>query len=62
MSYTLVEEKISQISSEFQQELIDFVDFLLYKQNLQTEKNSISQEKQKKLDALNAISGILTTD
>lgn len=62
MPYTLVEEKISQISSEFQQELIDFVDFLLYKQNLQTEKNSISQEKQKKLDALNAISGILTTD
>lgn len=62
MSYTLVEEKISQISSEFQQELIDFVDFLLYKQNLQTEKNSISQEKQKKLDALNAISGILTTE
>ena len=62
MPYTLVEEKISQISSEFQQELIDFVDFLLYKQNLQTEKNSISQEKQKKLDALNAISGILTTE
>lgn len=62
MPYTLVEEKISQISSEFQQELIDFVDFLLYKQNLQTEKNSISQEKQKKLDALNAISGILTQE
>ena len=62
MPYTLVEEKISQISSQFQQELIDFVDFLLYKQNLQTEKNSISQEKQKKLDALNAISGILTAE
>ena len=59
MPYTLVEEKISQISSEFQQELIDFVDFLLYKQNLQTEKNSISQEKH---DALNAISGILTQE
>ena len=42
MPYTLVEEKISQISSQYQQELLDFVDFLLYKQKLQENNKSVS--------------------
>ncbi len=62
MPYTLVEEKISQISSQYQQELLDFVDFLLYKQKLQKEQTCVSQEKQNKIDALNSIFGILTPE
>ena len=62
MPYTLVEEKISQISSQYQQELLDFVDFLLYKQKLQENNKSVSQEKQRKIDALNGIFGILTPE
>ena len=62
MPYTLVEEKISQISSQYQQELLDFVDFLLYKQKLQENNESVSQEKQRKIDALNGIFGILTPE
>lgn len=62
MPYTLVEEKISQISSQYQQELLDFVDFLLYKQKLQKEQPCVSQEKQNKIDALNGIFGILTPE
>ena len=62
MPYTLVEEKISQISSQYQQELLDFVDFLLYKQKLQENIESVSQEKQRKIDALNGIFGILTPE
>lgn len=62
MSYTAIEEKISKISSKYQQELLDFVDFLLYKQNSQSEDISVPPETQQKLDSLNSIYGILTTE
>ena len=62
MSYTAIEEKISKISGKYQQELLDFVDFLLYKQNSQSEDISVPPETQQKLDALNSIYGILTTE
>lgn len=62
MSYTAIEEKISKISGKYQQELLDFVDFLLYKQNTQSEDISVPPETQQKLDALNSIYGILTPE
>ncbi len=62
MSYTAIEEKISKISGKYQQELLDFVDFLLYKQNSQSEDISVPPETQQKLDALNSIYGILTPE
>lgn len=39
-----------------------FVDFLLYKQNSQSEDISVPPETQQKLNALNSIYGILTTE
>lgn len=62
MPYTAIEEKISKISDKYQQELLDFVDFLLYKQNTQSENISVPSETQQKLNALNSIYGILTPE
>jgi hypothetical protein len=60
MPYTAtLEKKITQISEQYQQDLLEFVDYLLYKQN---EKKEATVKNQKKIDSLNSIFGMLTPE
>lgn len=45
MSYEILEKKIAQIPSQYQQELMDFVDFLLTRPRTEnrTEKNGLDK-------------------
>ena len=50
MSYEILEKQISRVSEKYQQELLDFVDYLLFKQNSEEKSKDEKTPAQKFLE------------
>ena len=50
MSYEILEKQISRVSEKYQQELLDFVDYLLFKQNSEEKSKNEKTPAQKFLE------------
>lgn len=50
MSYEILEKQISRVSEKYQQELLDFVDYLLFKQNSEEKSKDEKTSAQKFLE------------